>query len=62
MTVTIFYSVQRRNAGIENANFFAREENRTNFLCGHPHGFDPLHLSACVHLIEPDPSSSVWTS
>jgi len=43
--ISTFYSVQRRNSGKKDANFFAREEDRMtpvdsnfNFLFGRPHG------------------------
>ena len=59
--ISTFYSVQRRNSGKNDANFFAWEEDRMtsvdsnfNFLCDLP----PF---TCVHL-SLTPSPSVWTS
>jgi len=52
------YSIQRRNSGTKDTNFFAREEDRmtpvgSNFLCGHPHIAEPPpHLHA-----PPEPDS-----
>jgi len=51
-----FYSVERRNSGKKDTNFFAWEDRMTsvdlffNFLCGHPHGAWPL----------PRPHASTW--
>jgi len=53
------YSVQRRNSGKNDANFFAWEEDRMtsadsnfNFLCGRPHGAWP---PSPVHMRPPEP-------
>ena len=55
--ISTFYSIQRRNSGKKDVNFFAWEEHRMmsvdsnfNFLCGRPHGAWPPRLSTCVHL------------
>jgi len=56
--ISTFYSVQRRNSGKNDANFFAWEEDRMtsvnsnfNFLCERPHGAWPLY---------PRPHASTW--
>ena len=66
--ISTFHSVQRRNSGKKDADFFAWEEDRLtsvdssfNFLCGRPHGAWPSPPSTCVHqslTLLP----SVWTS
>src|SRR6218665_1904129 len=57
--MSTFYSVQRRNSGTKDANFFAGEEDSMmsvdsnfNFLCGRPHGAGPPFPRPP----EPDPS------
>ena len=56
-----FYSIERRNSGKKDTNFFAWEEDRMtsvdynfNFLCGRPHGSWPLP----IHMRPPEPDPS----
>ena len=60
--ISTFYSVQRRNSGPKNANFFAWEADwmtslGSNFVCGRPQGVFPFPPSTGVHLsLTPPPS------